>query len=105
MAKLFMKDLANFEAGIYLLPADHDGSLLTLLHRSRLLFEDLPEIHRRRESDLHSEVLSEKMSDKRPRYYLQNFHFQLRCWSLFEFPQTNLATTCHARIRCVGGLD
>jgi hypothetical protein len=47
-----------------------------LLHRSRLLFEDLPEIHRRRESDLHSEVLSEKMSDKRPRYYLQNFHFQ-----------------------------
>jgi hypothetical protein len=41
--KLFMKDLANVETGIYPLPADHDGSLLTLLHRSRLLFEDLPE--------------------------------------------------------------
>jgi ubiquinone/menaquinone biosynthesis C-methylase UbiE len=80
MAKLFMKDLANVEAGIYPLPADHDGSLLTLLHRSRLFFEDLPEIHRRRESDSHSEVLSEKTSDKRPRYYLQNFHFQSGGW-------------------------
>jgi ubiquinone/menaquinone biosynthesis C-methylase UbiE len=80
MAKLFMKDLANVEAGIYPLPADHDGSLLTLLDRSRLFFEDLPEIHRRRESGAHSEVLSEKMSDKRPRYYLQNFHFQSGGW-------------------------
>lgn len=80
MAKLFMKDLANIEAGIYPLPADHDGSLLTLLYRSRLFFEDLPEIHRRRESDAYSEVLSEKTSDKRPRYYLQNFHFQSGGW-------------------------
>ena len=80
MAKLFMKDLANVEAGIYPLPADRDGSLLTLLHRSRLFFEDLPEIHRRRESNAHSEVLSEEISDKRPRYYLQNFHFQSGGW-------------------------
>jgi ubiquinone/menaquinone biosynthesis C-methylase UbiE len=80
MAKLFMQDLANVEAGIYPLPADHDGSLLTLLHRSRLFFEDLPEIHRRRESDAHSEVLSEETSDKRPRYYLQNFHYQSGGW-------------------------
>ena len=46
---LFRKDLANVEAGIYPLPADHDGPLLTLLKRSRLFFEDLPEVHRRRE--------------------------------------------------------
>ena len=39
MAILLQQDLANVEAGVYPLPADHDGSLLTLLHRSRLFFE------------------------------------------------------------------
>jgi len=80
MAILFQQDLANVEAGIYPLPADHDGSMLTLLHRSRLFFEDLPEIHRRRENNAYSEVLSEETHGKRPRYYLQNFHFQSGGW-------------------------
>lgn len=77
---LLQRDLANVEAGIYPLPADHDGSLPTLIQRSRLFFEDLPDIHRRRESGGHSEVLSEEMRGKRPRYYLQNFHFQSGGW-------------------------
>ncbi|MBV8521686.1 MAG: class I SAM-dependent methyltransferase [Acetobacteraceae bacterium] len=77
---LLQRDLANIEAGIYPLPSDHDGSLLTLLNRSRLFFWDLPEIHRRREGGLHSEVLSEVTRSKRPRYYLQNFHFQSGGW-------------------------
>ena len=55
-------------------------ALLTLLHRSRLFFEDLPEIHRRRESRAHNEVLAEGTRGKRPRYYLQNFHFQSGGW-------------------------
>jgi ubiquinone/menaquinone biosynthesis C-methylase UbiE len=80
MVKLFLQDLANVEAGIYPLPADRDGSLLTLLQRSRLFFEDLPEIHRRRTTDNHSEVLNEETRAKRPRYYLQNFHFQTGGW-------------------------
>jgi hypothetical protein len=80
MAILLQQDLANIEAGIYPLPADHDGSLLTLLHRSRLFFEDLPAIHRRRESSTHNEVLAEGTRGKRPRYYLQNFHFQTGGW-------------------------
>jgi len=80
MAILLQQDLANIEAGLYPLPADHDGSLLTLLHRSRLFFEDLPEIHRRRESSAHNEILSEGTRGKRPRYYLQNFHFQSGGW-------------------------
>jgi ubiquinone/menaquinone biosynthesis C-methylase UbiE len=80
MARLFQQDLANVEAGIYPLPADRDGSLATLLKRSRLFFEDLPEIHRRRKSGGHSEVLTEEMREKRPRYYLQNFHFQTGGW-------------------------
>ncbi|MEX0589907.1 MAG: class I SAM-dependent methyltransferase [Xanthobacteraceae bacterium] len=80
MARLFQQDLRNVEAGIYPLPADRDGSLLGLLHRSRLFFEDLPEVHRRRKSDGHSEVLNEETRAKRPRYYLQNFHFQTGGW-------------------------
>jgi ubiquinone/menaquinone biosynthesis C-methylase UbiE len=80
MAVLLQQDLANVEAGLYPLPADHDGSLLTLLHRSRLFFEDLPEIHRRRENSGHNEVLTEGTRGKRPRYYLQNFHFQTGGW-------------------------
>ena len=76
MANLFKLDFANVEAGIYPLPADHDGSLSTLLNRSWLFFEDLPDIHRRRESGQHSEVLTAETRGKRPIYYLQNFHFQ-----------------------------
>jgi 2-polyprenyl-3-methyl-5-hydroxy-6-metoxy-1,4-benzoquinol methylase len=83
MALLLEQDLANVEAGIYPLPADHDGSLSTLLHRSRLFFEDLPEVHRRRERGGHSEVLNEH-AGKRPRYYLQNFHFQSGGWMTDE---------------------
>ena len=76
MAKLFLQDLANGESGIYPIPADHDGSLLTLVSRSRLFFEDLPEIHRRREVRGHSEIFDKNTRGTRPRYYLQNFHFQ-----------------------------
>src|SRR6266480_4795691 len=80
MAILLQQDLANIEAGLYPLPADHDGSLMTLLYRSRLFFEDLPEIHRRRERNVHDEVLYEGERGKRPRYYSQNFHFQSGGW-------------------------
>jgi ubiquinone/menaquinone biosynthesis C-methylase UbiE len=76
MASLFQQDLANVEAGIYPLPADHEGSLLTLLNRSRLFFEDLRDIHRRRENGQYDEVLTSETRGKRPLYYLQNFHFQ-----------------------------
>lgn len=80
MAALFARDLANVEAGLYPLPADRDGSPLRLLHRSRLFFEDLPAIHERRNTGAHSEVLTEETQGKRPRYYLQNFHFQTGGW-------------------------
>ncbi len=80
MAALFGRDLANVEAGLYPLPADHDGALPTLLARSRLFFDDLPEIHRRRESGGHSEVREDGRHGVRPDYYLQNFHFQSGGW-------------------------
>jgi ubiquinone/menaquinone biosynthesis C-methylase UbiE len=87
MATLFRQDLANVESGIYPVPADHDGSLTTLLKRSRLFFEDLPEIHRRRENGENREVLSEETLGKRPSYYLQNFHFQSGGWMTQESAQ------------------
>jgi ubiquinone/menaquinone biosynthesis C-methylase UbiE len=80
MAKVFLQDLANVEAGIYPIPADHDGSLLTVIHRSRIFFDDLPSIHRRRQSRAHDEVLNEATRGKRPGYYLQNFHYQSGGW-------------------------
>jgi len=66
--------------GIYPLTADRDKSLLTLINRSRLFFEDLPEIHRRREERAHNEIFNKDTRGTRPRYYLQNFHFQSGGW-------------------------
>jgi len=87
MANLFLQDLANVEAGIYPLPADHDGSLLMLLQRSRMFFEDLPSIHHRRENGQYFQVLSEETRGKRPSYYLQNFHFQSGGWMTHQSAQ------------------
>ena len=39
-------------------------------------FDDLPAIHKRRKYRATDEVLTEETRGKRPRYYLQNFHFQ-----------------------------
>jgi ubiquinone/menaquinone biosynthesis C-methylase UbiE len=87
MAVLFQRDLANVEAGIYPLPADHDGTLPVLLARSRLFFEDLPDIHRRRERRAVRQVLTEETRGRRPNYYLQNFHYQSGGWLTQESAQ------------------
>ena len=84
MARLLRQDLANVEAGIYPLPKDHDGTLVTLLNRSRLFFEDLPEVQRRRDRRAFRELLGEETRGKRPDYYLQNFHFQSGGWMTDE---------------------
>lgn len=87
LTALWRRDLANVEAGLYPVPADHDGSWRTLLERSLLFFQDLPAVHARRESDANSEVLTEETRGKRPRYYLQNFHFQSGGWMTEESAQ------------------
>lgn len=56
------------------------GFDLTRLRRSRLFFEDLPAIHRRRERHHYREVLTEATAGKRPKYYRQNFHYQSGGW-------------------------
>jgi ubiquinone/menaquinone biosynthesis C-methylase UbiE len=80
MAALFVQDLTNVEAGTYPVPIDHDGSWAALIRRSRLFFDDLPDIHRRRKQRATDEVLTEDTRGKRPLYYLQNFHFQSGGW-------------------------
>jgi ubiquinone/menaquinone biosynthesis C-methylase UbiE len=87
MATLFQQDLANVDAGIYPLPTDHDGSLATLIERSRLFFADLPDVHRRRERGENREVRNETTRGRRPAYYLQNFHFQSGGWMTEESAQ------------------
>ncbi len=84
MTALFEQELANVDAGVYPLPADHDGSLLTVLDRSRLFFRDLPEIAKRRKRKATHEVLTEQTRGLRPDYYLQNFHFQSGGWMTDE---------------------
>src|SRR5262245_42584383 len=80
MFNLLQQDLANVEAGIYPLPHDRDGSLATRLYRSRLFFDDLAEVHERRERNDFREVRNEDTRGRRPDYYLQNFHFQSGGW-------------------------
>ena len=87
MAKLFFQDLANVEAGIYPIPADHDGSLFASIRRSRLFFEDLPNIHQRRQRRAHNEILNGTTRGRRPRYYLQNFHYQSGGWMTDELAE------------------
>jgi ubiquinone/menaquinone biosynthesis C-methylase UbiE len=87
IARLLRQDLANVERGIYPLPADHDGSLPDLLKRSRLFFEDLPAVHRRRQAGRRLEVRNEARRGSRPAYYLQNFHYQSGGWLTQESAQ------------------
>jgi ubiquinone/menaquinone biosynthesis C-methylase UbiE len=87
MAKLLQTDLANIDAGIYPFPIDRDGAPWDVINRSRRFFSDLPEINRRRESGQTSEVLETGFRGKRPRYYLQNFHYQSGGWLTAESAQ------------------
>ncbi len=100
MAVLFRQDLANVEAGIYPLPADHDGTLPVVLGRSRLFFADLPDVHRRRENAEYRQVLTDDTRGRRPDYYLRNFHFQ----TLSRRIQAGMAAPASARSRSVGAL-
>lgn len=78
VARLLARDLANVERGHYPLPQDESGGLAGLLRRSRLFFDDLPEVTRRRLTGAAQEVTEE--GGARPRYYLQNFHYQTDGW-------------------------
>lgn len=76
--QLLARDLANVEAGLYPLPDDEPDGLAGLLERRDLYLKDLPNVVRRRALQSHQEV--DRAAGSRPRYYMQNFHFQTDGW-------------------------
>jgi ubiquinone/menaquinone biosynthesis C-methylase UbiE len=75
---LLARDLANVEAGLYPIPDDEPDGLPGLLGRAALYLRDVPEVVRRRALGAHQEV--DRSDTRRPRYYMQNFHFQTDGW-------------------------
>ncbi len=76
--ELFARDLANVEAGLYPMPTLDPGGLPGLIRQRRAYLSDLPEVVRRRATRSHQELAREGAG--RPRYYMQNFHFQTDGW-------------------------
>lgn len=76
---LFDRDLAHIAAGVYPMPRG-TFDLADLLARSRLFLQDIPRSHARRAKGATSEVFTEATRGRRPRYYLQNFHYQSDGW-------------------------
>lgn len=76
--ELLARDLENVEAGLYPLPEDEPDGLPGLWSRRQLYLKDLPNVVRRRAESSHQEV--ERDGSGRPRYYMQNFHFQTDGW-------------------------
>ncbi|MEP3280183.1 MAG: class I SAM-dependent methyltransferase [Stappiaceae bacterium] len=77
---LMLRDLSNVEAGYYPVPHDESGGLAGLIKRSRAFFNDVPKVARRRRLNAHQEVFTDEQKGKKPRYYLQNFHYQTDGW-------------------------
>ncbi|MEM7696515.1 MAG: class I SAM-dependent methyltransferase [Pseudomonadota bacterium] len=75
---LMAKDLQNVEDGLYPMPEDEPGGVPGLLERRSLYLADLPNVVRRRAEGSHQEL--DRSEGTRPRYYMQNFHFQTDGW-------------------------
>jgi ubiquinone/menaquinone biosynthesis C-methylase UbiE len=82
LRELFARDRANIEAGCYRLPHDLFVSPIEVVRQSRLFFDDLRRISRRRREERHQEVVEARRDEGGdfPRYYLQNFHYQTDGW-------------------------
>lgn len=80
--ELFRADWRNIECGEYKLPleASRPPSLRRLLRLSRDYLRDTEKVAQRKYARRHSEILRPDLSDKYPRYYLQNFHYQTDGW-------------------------
>jgi ubiquinone/menaquinone biosynthesis C-methylase UbiE len=80
--ELFRDDWRNIEAGRYKMPLElrRPPSIRQLARQSRDYFKDAAAIARRRLANAHSEVMTQELSGKYPRYFLQNFHFQSDGW-------------------------
>ena len=73
---LFECDWQNISDGYYGLPHDLMPRPSRGFGQSLRFFNDLASVNRRRQSGANQEVFDGPYRDKRPRYYLQNFHDQ-----------------------------
>ena len=79
---LFREDWKNIEAGRYKMPLELRGmpSPVRLWKASRDYLRDAEKVARRKAGRGHSEVFTDAVKQKYPRYFLQNFHFQTDGW-------------------------
>ena len=79
---VFRQDWKNISAGVYKMPLElkRPPSPARLIKTSRDYLRDSAKVARRKASRSHSEVFAERVKDKYPRYYLQNFHYQSDGW-------------------------
>ena len=73
---LFERDWQNIDDGLYALPHDLVPRPYRGLRQSLRFFGDLASVNRRRRAGATREVSDGPYRNKRPRYYLQNFHDQ-----------------------------
>ncbi len=81
IARLHRRDLANAEAGRYPLPDDLPNDPAAVLATTRAFFADVEAVSRRRVEGTHQDPAKSDLRGKRPRYWLQNFHFQTDGWT------------------------
>ncbi|MCE9649690.1 MAG: class I SAM-dependent methyltransferase [Parvibaculum sp.] len=79
MRALFERDWKNIEAGYYLAP-EGLAAPAEAVATSLRFFKDARKVDERRLSRRHSEVLTDELRARYPRYYLQNFHYQTGGW-------------------------
>jgi ubiquinone/menaquinone biosynthesis C-methylase UbiE len=74
------RDWANVEAGYYPPPADMAARPSKMLRNALRFMKEVPAVNLRRRLGANSEVFDETTRGRRPRYYLQNFHYQSGGW-------------------------
>ncbi|MEQ8443601.1 MAG: class I SAM-dependent methyltransferase [Alphaproteobacteria bacterium] len=77
---LQQQDWQNVQAGYYPRPADIFASPMKMLRNAARFFADVPAVNLRRREGRNSDVFTDDTRTKRPRYYLQNFHYQSDGW-------------------------
>lgn len=78
LAGLLRQDLRNIEQGLYRPPDDMVVGPRRALRDAARFFQDLPEVRRRRRGKIAAEVFRQPPpgTERLPRYYRQNFHYQ-----------------------------
>jgi len=87
LRETFEQDWAHIAAGDYLKPYDMAPDPVKTLVASARFFRDVPKVDKRRLEDDNSEVFTEEVRGKYPRYYLQNFHYQTGGWLSEDSPK------------------